>query len=97
MTSLRLVSSSGAPKGASPSRLPPVARDAARPFRLWDEGGKANVRWRFYGSLRKAHDAAIVNVRWEGVGTSWTVYDARTHRTFATYTRKVSGVDFSPH
>ena len=62
--------------------------DSPRPFRLWDANAKEHVRGRNYGSQKRAHDGALLVVRWAKVGAALEVYDARTGRLCGQYIRK---------
>lgn len=68
---------------------------AARPYRLWDAKTKANVRWRYYGTARRAHYAAMIECRWSQPGTTIEVYDARNGHLHGQYTRTPTTIQFA--
>lgn len=68
--------------------------EAKRPFRLWDATKRKNVPSRNYAESRRAHNAALIEIRWAKVDHSLEVYDVRTHKLLGTYTRKVNSVLF---
>lgn len=70
--------------------------EAVRPFRMWDHRNKKNLPYRCYGDSKRAHNAALVEIRWAHVGDSIELYDVRTQRSLGTYTRRVESVDFTP-
>lgn len=59
-------------------------RETARPFRLWDAKARRFLRWRYYSSARRAHDGALIEVRWSK-GEAIEVLDIRTAKWLATY------------
>lgn len=70
-----------------------AARDAARPYRLWNVKLKQNMRWRYYKDKRNAHIGALIEARWEcKPGEAIEVYDARNGRMICQYVRTVDGV-----
>ncbi len=66
--------------------------ESVRPFRLYDTKNQRNVRWRYYKTLSKADDAALLESRWLHIGVSIEVYDCRNMKVHSIYTRKVSSV-----
>jgi hypothetical protein len=72
----------------------PRSESPIRHFRLWDAKSKQEMRWRYYGDLRHAHIAALIEARWADVGTTIEVYDCRNGRMYGQYTRKPTTVAF---
>lgn len=70
-------------------------KDPQRPFRLWDSVEKKNVRWRYYSAAERAHNAALLEVRWMNPGATIEVYDCRTARHLGTYKRHEHTVSFT--
>jgi predicted acetyltransferase len=62
-----------------------------RPFRLWDAIAKHDMPHRYYAIERNALNGALLEAAWAKVGTSIEVYDCRTARHIATFTRKTTG------
>lgn len=85
---LRLVVDLTRPKG----RKTHVEEDVSRPFRVWDENEKCDVRWRYYTSARRAQRGAILEIMWAKVDTAYTVYDARDGRFIRGFRKGVSSV-----
>src|SRR5262245_30457834 len=73
---------------AYPERQP----DTVRPYRIWDPQSGAQVIGRAYISERRAHDQALVLIRWEHTGASLEVLDARTMAWRGTYTRRIDSI-----
>jgi hypothetical protein len=67
----------------------------ARPWRLWDPKTKKHLVGKNYGMEYKAHDGALIAIRWGKVDDTIEVYDARTGKLGGQYTRKVSSVMFT--
>lgn len=61
--------------------------DSKRPFRLWNETEKKNMRYRYYGTAKRALNATMLEICWLPVGATITVYDCRTWTEIGTYTR----------
>src|SRR5262245_2038978 len=68
--------------------------EAVRPFRLYDPVARKNYRWRCYADPKHAHNGAMTEARWAGIGKTVEVYDARTGRLMGQYTRRVNSIDF---
>lgn len=71
-----------------PERQP----DTVRPYRIWDPQAGHQVVGRAYISERRAHDQALVIIRWEQTGASLEVLDARTMAWRGTYSRRVDSI-----
>lgn len=69
-------------------------KDSPRPFRLWNAHERNNVRWRYYGSVRRAHVAAMIEARWSKVDTVIEVYDARNGHLHGQYKRLPTSIAF---
>jgi hypothetical protein len=65
-----------------------------RPFRLWDEKKKVQVRWRYFADWRRAVNAAFIELKWSEVGTVIAVIDIRTGRLLGQYKRTINSVTF---
>lgn len=68
--------------------------NSPRPFRLWNPTTKVNYRWRYYGSVRRAHIAALIETRWAQIDTVIEVYDARNGHLHGQYKRLSTTVAF---
>jgi len=68
--------------------------EAARPYRLWDTVNRQNLRWRYYSDKKRAHMAALIECRWQAIGTTIEVYDCRTGKLLGQYTRRVDTIRF---
>jgi len=68
--------------------------EAQRPFRLWDAVKKQNIRWRYYADKKRAHIAALIEVRWMQIGAAVEVYDCRTGKLLGQYIRRVDTIRF---
>lgn len=77
-----------------------------RPFRIFgskivDRNGnekekeRGDLSGRRYATSLRAHDQALLLVRWEHEGTVYEVYDVRQGALVGTYKRAVSSVDFT--
>lgn len=62
-----------------------------RPYRLWDAVAKQDMPHRYYSIERNALNGALLETAWGKVGTSIEVYDCRTARHIATFTRRTNG------
>jgi hypothetical protein len=62
-----------------------------RPFRLWDAINKHDMPHRYYVHEQNALNGALLEAAWAHVGTSIEVYDCRTAKHLATFTRKTTG------
>jgi hypothetical protein len=62
-----------------------------RPFRLWDAIAKHDMPYRYYVHQQNALNGALLEAAWAKVGTSIEVYDCRTARHLATFSRKSTG------
>ena len=62
-----------------------------RPYRLWDAIAKCDMRYRYYEIERNALNGALLEAAWARVGTSIEVYDCRTAKHIATFTRHSTG------
>lgn len=69
--------------------------DPVRPFHIWDADKKKDVRWRYYATAKRAHNAALLLVRWEHVHVAFEVVDVRTQRHLGTYRRELESVSFT--
>ena len=76
-----------------PSLELPRIEDASRPFRIWDAKTQNALRYRYYMEEVRAHNSALLLVRWEQVGTVYEVLDVRTGRVFAQYKRGLHGIE----
>lgn len=74
------------------SEYPDRQPETVRPFRLWNPQETAWIPHRWYINERRAHDAALVLIRWEHTGASIEVLDARTMAWRGTYSRRVDSV-----
>lgn len=54
------------------------------------------MRWRYYATERRAHDVALVLVRWSPVDTMLEVVDQSVGKHLGTYHRKVNEMKFYP-
>lgn len=68
--------------------------EAQRPYRLWDAEAKRYIRYRCYTTEPRAHNAALIEVRWNPVGTAVEVVDCRTGRLIGQYVHRVNGIDY---
>lgn len=68
--------------------------EAVRPFRLWDAKARANLRWRYYSDPKRAHMAALIEVRWMEIGSVIECYDCRTGKLLGQYRRLVDSIRF---
>lgn len=68
--------------------------EAKRPFRLWDAFKRKNIPSRNFSDARRAHNAALIEIRWSKIEHSIEVYDVRTAKHLGTYTRKLNSVLF---
>lgn len=68
--------------------------EAVRPYRLWDAENKKNLAYRCYSDPKRAHMAALIEARWQAVGTSIEVYDVRGSKFLGSYTRRISTILF---
>jgi hypothetical protein len=62
-----------------------------RPFRLWDAQAKHDMPHRYYTHKQNALNGGLLEAAWARAGTSIEVYDCRTARHIATFTRKPAG------
>ncbi len=62
-----------------------------RPYRLWDAIAKHDMPHRYYAHQQNALNGALLEAAWAKVGTSIDVYDCRTARHLATFSRKSTG------
>jgi len=62
-----------------------------RPYRLWDAVAKRDMQYRYYAHQQNALNGALLESAWSDVGTSIEVYDCRTAKHIATFTRKTTG------
>lgn len=76
----------------SAAEYPERQPDTVRPFRLWNPQDGHWIPHRWYLNERRAHDAALVLIRWEQTGASIEVLDARTMSWRGTYSRKVDSI-----
>jgi hypothetical protein len=65
--------------------------ETKRPFRLWDAIEKHDMPHRYYAIRQNALNGALLEAAWAKVGTSIDVYDCRTAKHIATFTRKSTG------
>jgi hypothetical protein len=63
-----------------------------RPFRIFDEGAKRDLPWRAYIDKTRAINKCLTLLWWLEIGNSYTVYDSRSSKAVAQFTRKVSGI-----
>jgi hypothetical protein len=68
--------------------------EARRPFRLWDIKHKKNVAWRYYSEPERAHNAALIEIRWSKIDAAIEVYDCRTGKLHGQYIRRVDSIYF---
>lgn len=73
----------------------PRHEETVRPYRLWDAKARAQVRYRYYSDLKRAHMGALIETRWAQVGTTIEVFNAHSARLLGQYTRGVNAVRFS--
>jgi len=67
----------------------------SRPYRLWNAGTKALLRWRNYKFPRNAHLGALIEARWAKPGTAIEVIDIRTMKLLGQYRRTPTSVAFT--
>jgi hypothetical protein len=70
----------------------PRHEETQRPYRLWDSDEKKEVRWRYYSDSRRAHNAALIEVRWSKVNTTLEVYNCVTGALLGVYKRKLDHI-----
>jgi hypothetical protein len=80
---------------AYPNELLLAEKDCARPFRLWDPRTKKHLVGKNYGNAHRAHDGALIAIRWGKVDDTIEVYNATTGKLEGQYTRKVNSVMFT--
>lgn len=73
----------------------PRAEDTKRPYRLYDAKKKENLRWRYYGDSTRAHNAALIEVRWAKVNEVIEVYNCVTGRLLGVYKRNLDHISYS--
>jgi len=66
--------------------------ESLRPYRIWDANKRHNVRWRCFTDKEHALDGAWLELRTARIGQSYEVYDIRTMKLIAQYTKRISGV-----
>ena len=66
----------------------------SRPYRLWDNKTKHDVRWCYYASPARALEAALRQVHWAKPGATIDVYNCETGNVFGQYTRRPVGITF---
>jgi hypothetical protein len=69
--------------------------ETQRPYRLWDSEAKKEVRWRYYSDSTRAHNAALIEVRWSKVNTTLEVYNCVSGALLGTYKRKLDSISYT--
>lgn len=72
-----------------------ATEETTRPYRLWNANEKAQLRWRYYKSPKRAHLGALIEARWAKPGTVIEVLDVRTSSLLGQYKRTPTSVVFS--
>jgi len=74
----------------------PISKHSVRPFRIWDNAQKRNVRGRNYSDPKRALDSALIITRWSRVYLVYEVYDIRNGQQLGTFKRAMHNVEFTP-
>jgi hypothetical protein len=68
--------------------------DTKRPYRIWDSVKKSHTVGRNYSTAEKAHNGALLLVRWGTIGTALEVYDITRGKLIGQYVRKPTSIIF---
>ena len=69
--------------------------ETVRPYRLWDSKKKQDLRWRYYSDHVRAHNAALIEVRWAKIDEVIEVYNCLSGRLLGTYKRNLNSISYT--